>query len=126
MVSICHPDRPAYGNSLCNQCYHKDWYQQNKAKCNTATRRNHLRTKYGMTEEDYRAMLIGQDGICLICSQELSKTRPVIDHCHMTQQVRGILCDSCNIAIGKFRDDPDILRKAIKYLEKACVDSVLT
>jgi hypothetical protein len=41
-----------------------------------------------------------------------------IDHCHKTGKVRGVLCSECNSAIGKLKDDPDLLRKAIVYLER--------
>ena len=38
------------------------------------------------------------------------------DHNHGTDEFRGFLCDSCNTSLGKFRDDPDLLARAIKYL----------
>jgi hypothetical protein len=40
------------------------------------------------------------------------------DHDHTTNQVRGILCERCNRAIGLLRDDVDVLKNAIKYLER--------
>jgi hypothetical protein len=46
------------------------------------------------------------------------KTRMVVDHCHSTNKVRGILCDLCNTALGKFHDDVNLLSNAIGYLNK--------
>lgn len=54
--------------------------------------------KYGITIDDYQSMLISQDNKCGICRKEL--TKPVIDHCHETGKVRGILCQSCNVKIS--------------------------
>ena len=47
-----------------------------------------------------------------------SKRRLCVDHCHTTGNVRGLLCDTCNTALGKFRDNIDLLNEAIKYLKK--------
>ncbi len=63
-----------------------------------------------------RAALLGEhDGSCWICGRS---DRPLaIDHCHITLTIRGMLCTGCNRALGGFRDDPEILRAAIAYLE---------
>lgn len=85
-----------------------------------------LYRQYGLTKEVYFDLLSLQNNSCAICkipfevTTELnatSKTRH-IDHCHVTGKVRGILCIRCNTAIGKFKDDPTILRAAADYLER--------
>lgn len=89
----------------------------------TRCRRWHLKKSYGLSLDDFQRLLESQGGGCAICGNkpehDVPKTRMVVDHCHATNKVRGILCDLCNTAIGKFQDDPDLLRSAIKYLEYA-------
>lgn len=83
-----------------------------------------LKTKYNLTVEEYEQMLVKQEGKCAICGRsenvDLFKSRGKIklhvDHCHKTGVVRGILCSSCNLGIGKFRDDPQLLLNASIYL----------
>jgi len=83
-------------------------------------RRWHLKNAYGLSLKDFDDLLQSQDGGCAICkTKEVygeTKTRMVVDHCHKTNKVRGILCDLCNTALGKFRDDTKLLEKAIAYL----------
>ena len=65
--------------------------------------------------EDYQRMWDEQDGFCPICEE--SPDELVVDHCHDTGEVRGLLCRKCNAAIGQMHDDPEIVRNAVKYLE---------
>lgn len=84
-------------------------------------RRENLKRNYGITPEEYDALSEAQNGLCAIC--ERPETRKgmegqlVVDHCHDTNEVRGLLCSECNVGMGKLNDDPDLLRKAIDYLE---------
>ena len=94
----------------------KKWYQANKAKKVFRTR---LR-RYGLTEEEYQNLLERSNNGCEICGEPFRAT-PHIDHCHDTGRVRGLLCSHCNHGLGKFRNDPQLLRKAIRYL-KRCVE----
>ena len=62
---------------------------------------------------------------CPICSKITTlkpntKDTAVVDHCHETKTMRGILCMACNSALGKFGDNTILLRKAINYLERNC------
>lgn len=76
--------------------------------------------KYGMSAEDYEILLMTQNGCCAICGTDTpggnSKVFHV-DHNHATSHVRGLLCHSCNVALGHLKDDPLIVRAALEYLE---------
>ena len=79
-------------------------------------RRCNLRRNYGIEVEEYDEMLEAQGGVCAICGGEAHREFFDVDHCHETGRVRGLLCASCNMGLGKFRDDPKILQNAIDYL----------
>ena len=76
--------------------------------------------KLRVTEERYREMLAKQDNCCGICGvgcDEIPQNL-VIDHDHITEQIRGLLCLKCNAGLGMFSDSRVLLEKANKYLEK--------
>lgn len=80
--------------------------------------------KYGLTNDEYNNLLSQQNYVCAICKKaETSKQhgtvkRLSVDHCHKSNKVRGLLCYNCNIALGHFKDNTNILAKAIVYLEE--------
>lgn len=84
-----------------------------------------LRYKYGISFEQYTEMLLEQRGICAICGKPETcmgnngevKTLSV-DYDHVTNKVRGLLCDYCNKMLGFSEDNPDNLIKGAKYLEE--------
>ena len=59
-------------------------------------------------------------GSCPICSNHTENW--ILDHCHFTDCFRGYICNSCNLAIGRFNDDVELLQKAIDYLKKGVAD----
>lgn len=71
--------------------------------------------KYGLSVSDWWFLFDEQDGLCGICQV---KKRLVVDHDHVTGQVRGLLCNSCNTGLGHFGDDEKTLQDAIEYLKK--------
>jgi hypothetical protein len=71
---------------------------------------------YGLSLQDYRALLTTQGGVCAICRKK-SPRALCVDHCHVTKKVRRLLCHRCNLGIGQFNDDPRLLRRAVTYLE---------
>lgn len=82
--------------------------------------RKRLLKQYGLTPEQYNQILIAQDHKCALCFSPNpgSKGTFHVDHDHKTNQVRGLLCHSCNTALGLFKDNPQILQLAIAYLLK--------
>ena len=81
----------------------------------------HLRSKYGITLKQYELMLDAQNGVCAICHEYNvdrpgSHTRMPVDHNHTTGAVRGILCNRCNLVLGKMGDNIELFQNAINYL----------
>jgi len=81
-----------------------------------------------ITLEQYQELVKSQDNKCAICLQEETcidgrskdkrPRRLSIDHCHKTNSVRGLLCQGCNVAIGRFKDDTELMERAINYVKK--------
>ncbi len=88
----------------------KNWATNNRDKVLD----QRYKKRYGISYADYKTMLAKQKNKCLICNVE---DMLVVDHNHKTNEVRGLLCNGCNCAIGLLRDDPAILQSAITYLE---------
>jgi recombination endonuclease VII len=77
-----------------------------------------LRSSYGITRQEWGAILGRQEGRCAICADVLDKGKGThIDHCHATGIVRGLLCGRCNVAIGMLKDNSTLLRAAARYVE---------
>lgn len=83
----------------------------------------YLMRTYGISLKTYKQLLEEQNGGCRICGTVGFKMRDhhrktlVVDHCHKTGDVRGLLCHNCNRALGLFQDDVSTLIKAKEYLE---------
>lgn len=74
---------------------------------------------YSMTPDQYTEKLKEQNGVCEICHQfDPTNTRLAIDHCDHTKINRGLLCRNCNMSLGGFDHNPELLRYAASYLEK--------
>ena len=84
--------------------------------------RRRLERLYGMTPEEVQELIASQDGLCAVCHDRPAQH---IDHDHETGLVRGVLCFCCNAALGQFRDQVEILRSAITYLERRSARRVL-
>jgi hypothetical protein len=106
-------------DSRCKKCSNartKEYNNKNKDKTrkrNAAYWRKH---KYGLTQEQYKDMILSQNNECAICKKPSHKTL-YIDHDHKTGKVRGLLCHECNTGIGFFNEDIDSLTNAVKYLK---------
>lgn len=100
----------------------KEGYRRRKARNKQyisgriKTNREILLNKYGLSDIDYKVILLRQRVKCPICLEKLDNTRTVIDHCHRTGKVRGILHIKCNALLGMANDSIGILDNAIGYL----------
>lgn len=74
--------------------------------------------KYGLTHDEYQALLEAQGGVCAICGNGAQQRSLAVDHDHETGAVRGLLCDRCNPMLGYARDNAVVLQAAIAYLAK--------
>lgn len=91
--------------------------QKNSAHCKECAKWCKVKSKYGITQEDYLEMLLNQGGVCAICGE--AGVMLCIDHDHATGKIRGLLCAHCNHGLGKFKDRRDLLARASEYLERS-------
>jgi hypothetical protein len=114
--------------------YHKQNPEKHKATVAKWRAKNPERVKkilqnaklkrYGITFEQYTKLSVTQNGVCAICRkpetwiQKGTLSLLSVDHDHVTSKVRGLLCHSCNVGLGHFKDDALTLRAAASYLEE--------
>lgn len=138
--SYGHTDHRKVSNRECVQClrdnqrrhYNKDieksreyqrdfaqrWRAENDDKFKGILLRSKLK-KYGLTPETFLATIVAQNGKCATCPRVLKNDRFThVDHCHKTGKVRGVLCHSCNIALGIVQENSNVLRSLATYLER--------
>lgn len=105
-----------------NHCkiYRKEYHEKNKTHILKQRRERHYVRKYGISIQDYDALVKAQNGLCAICNlpgngkyQKLH-----VDHCHKTGKFRALLCVNCNRGLGYFQDNSECLKKAANYIDK--------
>jgi len=113
--------------SKCNTEQSFDNFHKNKKNedgyhyhCKSCRKEESLKL-YGLTLQDYDDLLKEQNGCCKICGTtdprgQSKAGRFYVDHNHTTNEVRGLLCNDCNTAIGLLKDSPKIVAKAWGYL----------
>lgn len=106
----------------------KKWRDNNRNR----VRELHLLGRFKLAKEAYDAMLVAQGGVCAICGRAERVVDPrtkqlrslAVDHCHATGRVRGLLCFSCNVAIGFLGDSPQVAEAARAYLERTSCEAI--
>lgn len=136
VCTTCNENKPV--DHFDQDVRYRSGYRSQCKECRLITLRraslaSHLKRAYGATIEWYDQKLEEQGGVCAICKQkETRRSRPVtqagvrslkvtrlsVDHDHDTGELRGLLCQRCNIAIGHLMDDLEYLKNAIAYIEK--------
>ena len=115
------PRADFYTGGYCKSCTKADvarWQRENPEQFRRTQRRSVRKRKYGLTEDDVTRMLAGQRDRCLICRAQITAENLNVDHDHATGKVRGLLCARCNRTIGLLKDDPKVIRSAIRYLSR--------
>ena len=98
----------------CRAAKNSAWYHKNKERA----RAQQNSSKFGLTVDEYLALIYKQRGLCAICEETCSSGRRLaVDHDHATGRVQALLCSNCNTALGKLRDNPTLARRAAAYLE---------
>lgn len=106
-----------YLSSRCKICHQQ--YKRDSATTPKNRKAEKLKLRYGLTYEEWELMREKENYSCMICGiteDEIGRVLDV-DHCHISGKARGVLCNSCNNVLGKAKDNIDVLRAAITYLE---------
>jgi len=121
-------------DTRCKKCKNelsKKWHKKNPIKSKDGqdkwrktygtpfyNRKNHLKKAYDMTLEDFDILYKKQNGKCKVCNINYPKSKLCVDHDHISNEIRGLLCQACNKGLGCFKDNIDLLEKAILYLDQ--------
>lgn len=99
----------------CISCTKEDGFKARRKPTALLNKQNYqFKRKYGITISEQQSLLTQQEGLCAICKEVPKK--PCVDHCHTTKKVRGILCVSCNMALGLLKDNLLHVQRMGEYL----------
>ena len=109
----------------CSRCNHERPIKDFSSRRTFCNRCHNLERRYKLNYAKLIDLVESQDGQCAICSCDLDietdaySRQCVVDHCHTTNAVRGVLCHTCNLMLGYAKDRAVVLQEAILYLDKA-------
>lgn len=100
--------------------FHADRRTGNRKRTTCIDCRQKQRSITNLTRTEYSLLLVAQDYKCAICGVDASELprELSVDHSHETDEVRGLLCGHCNIGLGNFKDDAELIGKAADYLRR--------
>lgn len=98
--------------------YNARWRRANPETARRIKLKARLKNEFGLSIEQFDAMLAAQNGVCAICKRPDPTRQLSVDHDHKTGRVRQLLCNRCNPALGYVQDDVEILKSMIVYLER--------
>ena len=111
--------------NMCKSCSYKKFKKwRDNIDSKTYDHVRNLKRNYGLSKKQYEKLFTLQNGVCAICGLSETKVmktgqiyRLSVDHCHITEKVRALLCCKCNSILGLAHDDTLLLAKCIGYLE---------
>lgn len=133
MCSKCEVEKPIEAFNKNTASKSPDKRYSHCKECANALARERYKTKdkfqytkkmYGITKEDILKLADTQQYKCKLCTKPFemyspeSKRQFTVDHCHTSGKIRGLLCHHCNLGLGMFKDNTEVLRKAIQYLDE--------
>ena len=115
-----HKDLKHEARGMCKACY-TAWYRKQKGSEDVRARRDYrLKKDYGVSADDVDALFYLQAKRCKLCRKEIeSAVKAHVDHCHETGRIRGLLCFTCNKALGMLGDNEDGLLLALGYVKSS-------
>jgi len=111
--------------TTCNEIKNKFYFTKDKSvesglssSCKDCKRFSKIKNNYGIDKKDYLNLLKIQNNKCKICKEKLLNNKDIhLDHCHNSNIIRGILCNYCNVGLGMFKDNINLLLNAAEYLQ---------
>ena len=100
---------------------HKRELANAKRRGNPKEREYRLKKNHNISQEQYNTIFNNQSGCCAICKTHQSELKLIlrVDHNHMTNEIRGLLCNDCNRGIGLLKDSDSILEQALDYINNS-------
>jgi hypothetical protein len=115
----CGTEKPA------SEFYFRKETGRYKTECKACVIERARMRQTGWSPEAYEKAFILQNGTCAICKTALNSSRYsrlAADHCHKTKKLRGLLCTSCNTALGLLKDSPERIKAALEYVQRHASD----
>ena len=103
---------------VCSKAKSNQWNRDNHATTLENARYTRIRVNHGLPHFVYDRKLRLQNYLCAICGCSISGKNAHLDHNHATNKHRDFLCNNCNQGLGRFKDNPELLRQAALYLER--------
>lgn len=122
MTEFYHASGGRYRRRICHACTDERFKKRraaNPQRYSRMIRDQAIKLKYGLSREEFEALLIDQNYRCMVCETKLTLATTHVDHDHQTNRVRGLLCFNCNVAIGHLRDDSRLLDRAAAYIRRS-------
>lgn len=102
---------------FCSQKCHQEYRKLHKQDEKQLAIFHQKKHKYGLEKNEYLRLFQKQNNACAICGTSFNDVRACVDHSHEDGKVRGLLCDNCNRGLGAFKDNIQLLLKAMDYIE---------